>query len=1204
MRNQAMAIVSGYPQQASINLGLYTESAYNRHEQTNADQRNEVIHGKYQPLEKDAPSSGYDWYIQMRKDPASFGLQVNHLAKRIDLLAAQYDALSKKETAESVLRQCGNALQKTAAIMFSVPDNGGGEKDQKKAIRMPSNTELSASQPDRESEKNLDQYLKLQQVIDLNKKTAMLDRYLCELMSVLMMANHQSEAPESFPAHLKKTLDDELLKSQGYEDEYQQKNAPFPTLNENDASNLKNQLAKLKTHWERLGATQNKQRDEIQNLKIKIEEADEQVFEELLNKLPGLEALSEDRKSVFRDFIRNHPPQEKYDFNSDKANIPKPLLTEIYLAALVQTVEKPSALNKILPQAIILNDYTHKKILEKICGFSGGLSSYEQMTGEKIKDPERRVALRVNALAAASLSEIEGISDDNVKSIHRDALTCALRHAKIVMGNPHSTVDSSDNQKAIDRACYNAVRNNFFLSPQPHNDVDPTLRFANNRLEKMRTKWIHRTVKKTRVKVKVRKNKTPFDGKTLRLANRTSHLGYDTTARPMKRLDSELIKVEKELGKFVAILTPLNGTHGTPIGADDLLRLGVIKLFKEKNNERPGDIQIEESQAAEIATSLNQDLSHLNVKSDNTAAPAYTADMVLDFIKRNGKTIADPQQRMTLFKKVLGHIPEDLNEDQLHSVEKMNKSMFKLESMMDTEEIGNIASVDDLYNYLAKKVYQLELRGKIKTMAGGNGAVSTKALSFPLALDPGTISLTLPLRGELKAGKIRYAVFEIGFSTTGFEIFVGSETRKFKGGGIGVGVNFGYEWLLSSGIGIDKTYTSEKSDTEGVWLRLPRNGDDEATREEALIMLETLLKYQVPASMLTKHLDQHEHTNPEPQSEDYFFTEDGNRPVLPKRIGALLMHNPNLSINVVENYHEEQSRNEASANATLLKTGFAYKSIPSVSILSVGVKSERRNKAFILNDKSGFMQITRSNALSGGSAFWQMGLLSLNTAETIAATEASNGDTGVTSKTGQNLTGINLQRQFKEKGVDVKLRYVKRDGQTNPVDTRIDFEDLHFKNHQQRVNTIRDELIDLGVEQLFKPKKGEEAKTDTIPLAEKRRIAEAWLDATLAQVEQQSNNKERHVFSLSYCLKPGAAALIDALNCKATLVRAHAKDDDAKALEEQIDQILKDPSSFKPWKVTTSERTSESLQRGFNFGVTWASLRKTEGQRGTNSYPA
>jgi hypothetical protein len=207
------------------------------------------------------------------------------------------------------------------------------------------------------------------------------------------------------------------------------------------------------------------------------------------------------------------------------------------------------------------------------------------------------------------------------------------------------------------------------------------------------------------------------------------------------------------------------------------------------------------------------------------------------------------------------------------------------------------------------------------------------------------------------------------------------------------------------------------------------------------------------------------------------------------------------------------------------------------------------------------------------------------------------------SKIGQNLAGLNLQRQFKEKGVDVKLRYVKRDGQTNPTDTRIDFEDLHFENHKTRVNTIRNELIDLGVEQLFKPKKGEKEMIDTTPLAEKRRVAEEWLDENLTQAERQAKGKGRHVFSLSYCLKPGAAAIIDALDCKATLVRARGTDDDANVLEEQINQLLQAPASFKPWKVTTSERTSESLQRGFNFGVTWASLRKTEGQRGTNSYP-
>jgi len=68
--------------------------------------------------------------------------------------------------------------------------------------------------------------------------------------------------------------------------------------------------------------------------------------------------------------------------------------------------------------------------------------------------------------------------------------------------------------------------------------------------------------------------------------------------------------------------------------------------------------------------------------------------------------------------------------------------------------------------------------------------------------------------------------------------------------------------------------------------------------------------------------------------------------------------------------------------------------------------------------------------------------------------------------------------------------------------------------------------------------------------------------------------------------------------------RLHGNAVQAKHTDEQRDVVLRSPDSFKPWKVTTSERTSENRQFGWTTGVTYAKLQKTEGQRGTSSYPA
>jgi hypothetical protein len=134
-------------------------------------------------------------------------------------------------------------------------------------------------------------------------------------------------------------------------------------------------------------------------------------------------------------------------------------------------------------------------------------------------------------------------------------------------------------------------------------------------------------------------------------------------------------------------------------------------------------------------------------------------------------------------------------------------------------------------------------------------------------------------------------------------------------------------------------------------------------------------------------------------------------------------------------------------------------------------------------------------------------------------------------------------------------------------------------------------------------------------LREKIRIAEAWLDAQLEAVRNVERDNARHVFSLSYSLMPTAGAMRDAVMAEAELEKRQmlragsdkeARDQHAKSHDTLLDlndSVLAADSSWREWKITASERTSEKVRQGLMFGLEFTRNITEEGQRGFNSIP-
>jgi hypothetical protein len=873
----------------------------------------------------------------------------------------------------------------------------------------------------------------------------------------------------------------------------------------------------------------------------------------------------------------------------------------------------------------------------------------------KEQDAVRRTASYVGAVARNLLT-----GDD--PRVDKELMERAALAADHIHDNGHD-FDLSESM----RACFYAVRNGF-LSPS-----DPNLQFAEERFEKLKDTWVERAdlaaaqekfdrpavlrkahpddpnrpvdragrmaltrqgvqqVSKTREELeqeyggRLRKGwgglyipdtlrkKTPFTPGALREASKISTLGYADPARPMQRLDKVSGRILKHLDKCVSTIPAQS------LSADQAVMLAATLVAGEKvradAKRRPDHVELDPEDAGRIEELFNRRIRPLVDPLELYPTEKKIRDGIAQLL--NGDVRPTPAAAHSLVDLVNElNIPATLQDgsDNVHRRDLM-KDAGIASDMISTAAVSEIHTVVDLYNYLKPMIQQLELRGKVKSSSGGSAGVSTRLLSFPLEL---VLHMTGLPRGALGGSRVRHAVFEIGFSTTGFEIFIGSEKRTGAFATGGYGFREEVAQVLGFGAAVDKTLSVDSSTIPGVWLKFPRGDGDEVVRDRALAGLQTLLGVKdqdgnvsvvesdrdgesaalpanAPAAKKNSSSEGATLIAKESQSEDS-ATRDVNIPIIPGKLGKLLANNPNMSVSIVGDYQETNFKNELAGSANLLSFKLASeKDMPRITALQAGASTAFRTKRFELSDATGYMRLTRSNKFNGGIAFAQ-GVIG-GVSDSFATDHPHKTSTAYGSALAQG-------RQIHERGVDTKYRGISRDGEINAVDTRLDTENVNLNNHLARIEANRRAWIQCGINELFKDPK------DATPMCEKIRIAEAWLDDHIAAVKEVANGNARHVYSLSYSLKPPAGAILDGLNAdaemrKRLLEAGKGKDARDAYMQDiaQMDEVMLDQSSWREWKITASERTSEKKSKGWVLGLEYTRRNVGEGQRGFNSYP-
>jgi hypothetical protein len=672
-------------------------------------------------------------------------------------------------------------------------------------------------------------------------------------------------------------------------------------------------------------------------------------------------------------------------------------------------------------------------------------------------------------------------------------------------------------------------------------------------------------------------NKTPFSPPALREGNTISMLGYSNPARPMQRLDEVVGRVMKHLNNCVKTILPQS------LSVDRAIKLAAVLVTQDKVNAnpniRPGHMALERSDVRRISDRMKKGdfgllLNRLPGSGDDLPAS------ITSFIGDGGKKIADALVLNEFVDDIIHRIPRKLADgsDNVHRSD-LVEDIGIVADMCATEITKEVHNPIELYQHLKPKIQQLELRGKEKTSSGGVAGLSSKLVTFPVTFPLEFMGIP---KAALGASRVRHAVFEIGFSTTGFEIFIGSETRKTGSITGGFGFRHGAADLIGAGAAGEKVLTADKSSTPGIWLKFPRGDGDEVVRDRALAALQTLLGIKDDNGNVTMIA-----------ADSAEAKVDGT--ALPPRAAKLLANNPNMSMSLVADYEETNFRNENLLAGSLPAVKMGTDEHAASVILAQGTASTaRRSKRLGLSDATGYMRVTRSNIFSGGIAFGQ-GVIG-------GITEpAASGSPGASVGFGSALAH---SRQVKEKGIDTKYRGITRDGEINAVDTRIDKENLSLENHLKRIDADRRAWIECGVNELFKD------PNDPTPLREKIRIVEAWLEDHLAAVKGVASDNARHVFSLSYSLKPAVGAMLDGMVAQAELHKRQVQSEEAtngnaaenrdhikqyNHLLETFDKVLADQSSWREWKITASEWTSEKVRKGFVAGAEFVRSYVAEG---------
>ncbi|MFC7518937.1 hypothetical protein ACFQUU_28420 [Herbaspirillum sp. GCM10030257] len=561
-----------------------------------------------------------------------------------------------------------------------------------------------------------------------------------------------------------------------------------------------------------------------------------------------------------------------------------------------------------------------------------------------------------------------------------------------------------------------------------------------------------------------------------------------------------------------------------------------------------------------------------------------------------------------------------------HAMSEAVAMVRRLEDLMDTSSAPKIKTQEDIYKYLAAKIEQLQLRGKLRMTGGGVVGANAKPVNYAvkaaeevayhtqLAATVGTFAVSGGPRLRLEGQVGRNAVFEISMSTVGFEIMIASEKKISAAAGVGAGGSVGNALVKGSG-SADKSLVGDQVLQQGVKFMIPRSVtkeySDDAMRLEARKLFDVIFQMQIAENGQVEHMNFNSSNNYEESTG------------IPNNLAQIFAECPHVSVAVIDDMSDRSRKQETGLNASVKMTPLLGGFRGGLTF-GGGVKNTHLDWRDVnVSEKSGYHNVERHNNAAGGQ-------IAITGGVGLTATAGKVEGAAVEHTFSVGLPGVSVSHQVKLAGKDTKLRLVSIDGKTDAVNTRRDVEHSSVTSLEQSIRANFEAWVQLGVVELFKT--SEYKKYNDVPLAEKRRVVEEHLNATIAELHERDHAEDgrrvlRNVFAESCRLVDSAAAQYDGWRDAQTRAETHLNKLQAQlktpgankaALNTAIlevrterenslylqNALLQRDASWIPWKITASERTLESEQKGVDAGLKMGLSNTAEGQRPMKSWPA
>jgi hypothetical protein len=465
---------------------------------------------------------------------------------------------------------------------------------------------------------------------------------------------------------------------------------------------------------------------------------------------------------------------------------------------------------------------------------------------------------------------------------------------------------------------------------------------------------------------------------------------------------------------------------------------------------------------------------------------------------------------------------------------------------------------DDPIGYLARAVIDFELGDSLAATGGKFGGVGIP-LGAVTAFMPGSPVHALGGPGVRRGTK---AVVSASLTSAGGEVFLGTARNWTGEVGLGVAVGIGGTHVLGAGGGAE--VAREETETQGVYLRIPRNGEADGGAATP-----GLNGDHVVARRMSELLE---------SIQDLSRSDQGDRLLL-----ALMERFPELSVSVVRGRNAQTERRPFIFRARI-GAGVVVPTLPSIRVFGASLQAEQERGTVIRRDEEGGRTPVR--VLGGVPNANRLG---------GAASVA-----GLAPATNANLLNTRMP-MIAANGFTDTTHLVRQDGAHSTFSFRLQTTPnlLGFKSaSEEALPGLVDfaQTRDLRRKQLT-AKRIEDRPSDTTQADAKQRLRDEQAARIMNGIENIKpalpGNQTYTVFSV---LRPDRAAYLDQLHAMINLMRDNPAFASAVALlEREYEDIATHAASFQPAYAFQSAKSFHESSKGlhlmFSGGVRGSSAR-------------